>query len=133
MPRQSKVDMQLVLDEMCRLAYRLHDGQFGPSFSEWDIFTDYRPCGASHLYKVFDVRSWREILAQAGLRSGTKSEYQQAHMERVRQIRDEMEDEPIAPCVRPSLERPMQAIKRVKTYFRWQTHEWVQSIVYELR
>lgn len=62
--------------ELHRLTDLLHDGDFGPSFSEFAVYAEDAPLKASGLEKRFGT--WGAVLAAAGLRHGTRSEYVRA-------------------------------------------------------
>lgn len=62
--------------ELHRLADLLHAGAFGPSFSEYAVYASDAPIGPSGLEKRFGT--WGAVLAAAGLRHGTRSEYHRA-------------------------------------------------------
>jgi hypothetical protein len=65
-----------VAAELRRLADELHGGAFGPSTSEYDM---YRSPGAIMTHGLQHRHgAWADVLALAGLRVGTMSEYQRA-------------------------------------------------------
>ena len=59
--------------ELYRLADMLHDGEFGPSNNEYVMYAENVPLTAWGLEKRFGT--WGGVLAAAGLRHGTRSEY----------------------------------------------------------
>lgn len=63
--------------ELHRLAIELHDGQFGPSRSEYLRFSSATILTAHGLEKRFGG-SWGLVLDAAGLRIGSRSEYHHA-------------------------------------------------------
>lgn len=69
-----------VAAELRRLADELHGGAFGPSTSEYDM---YRSPGAIMTHGLQHRHgTWADVLALAGLRVGTMSEYQRASIAR---------------------------------------------------
>jgi hypothetical protein len=69
-----------VAAELRRLADELHGGAFGPSTSEYDM---YRSPGAIMTHGLQHRHgAWADVLALAGLRVGTMSEYQRASFAR---------------------------------------------------
>mgnify|MGYP001442242022 CR=1 FL=1 len=73
-------------DELHRLANVLHDGEFGPSISEFQLYADASKIGLTAKGLAFRFgESWRAVLDAAGLKSGTHSEYARAGYARRRE------------------------------------------------
>lgn len=67
--------------ELHRLAQELHGGAFGPSLSEYQLYATNGTYKAGGLVKMFGQR-WAAVLEAAGLRVGTRSDYQVASFAR---------------------------------------------------
>lgn len=65
-----------------RLADELHDGEYGPSISEYQVYAD-QPVRKAHVLRDA-FGSWNAVLAAAGLQPGTRSQYYLAAHERRR-------------------------------------------------
>lgn len=71
--------------ELRRLADVLHAGEYGPSTSEFDLHAEGLKISRVGLAGRFASRSWHDVLAAAGLRSGTHSQYTQSAIGRKRE------------------------------------------------
>ncbi len=73
-------------DELHRLANVLHDGDFGPSISEFQLYADTSKIGLTAKGLAFRFgESWRNVLDAAGLKPGTHSDYAKAGYQRRRE------------------------------------------------
>jgi len=96
-----------VLAVLHRLAAELHDGEYGPSISEYQVYAG-EPVRKAHVLRDA-FGSWNAVLAAAGLQPGTRSQYHLAAHER-RRVHEAARGEP-AP-VASRYERGDEAVPR---------------------
>ena len=88
-PRSERDPYQI--EELHRIAQEIHDGRYGPSQVEWEVYRGPATYRGQHLPRVFGVATWGDLLAFASLEYGTKSYYMARSKER--EARAELEVE----------------------------------------
>ena len=73
---------QYQIEELHRIAQEIHDGRFGPSQVEWEVYRGPATYIGGHLPRILGVSTWGDLLAFAGLAYGTKSYYMARSKER---------------------------------------------------